>query len=80
MFAISPARSPGWRAGHALGLTTILPFASRCPNHQPSSMFTYSYPALCNPDESIARACSITMAASTVFEKLFQEDQPMGGR
>jgi len=43
-------------------------------------MFTYSYPALCNPDESIARACSITMAASTVFEKLFQEDQPMGGR
>jgi hypothetical protein len=40
----------------------------------------YSYPAPLRPDATIACACRTTIAESTVFEKLFQDDQPNGGR
>src|SRR5579859_4716578 len=79
MLAISPARSPGASAGHALASTTMFPCSSRWPSHQPSSMFTYLYPAFFIPVETIASAWLTITCESTVFEKLFHDDQPIGG-
>src|SRR5579872_6913330 len=80
MLLMSPARSPGSSAGHALGSTTMFPCVSRSPSHQPSSIFTYAYPAFFRPDLTIASACAFATSELMVFENEFQDDHPIGGR
>src|SRR2546421_12200150 len=79
MLAMSPGFSPAASAGQAFPSTTMLPSASRCPRHQPSSMLIYWYPAAFMPFAAIALACAIAICASMMLEKLFHDDQPMGG-
>src|SRR6185369_10271933 len=65
--------------GHSAASTVMLPAGSRVPCHQPSSMFTYWYPAAFRPLETIASACPLITLKLILAAKLFHEAQPMGG-